>query len=151
MNVDATRLAALPALATLPLDAREALGALTTEETWPSDTVLFSEGDAPGDLYFVRRGRVLLTQRVDGRGASAVLTLSDGELLGWSALLRRPRVAGARTMTETTLWRFDASALLELCERDPRVGHRIMAIAFEELADRLHATRLQMLDVFGDR
>jgi hypothetical protein len=45
----------------------------------------------------------------------------------------------------------NASALLELCEHDPRVGHRVMALAFEEVADRLHATRLQLLDVFGSR
>ncbi len=92
-----------------------------------------------------------LTQRFEGRGTTAVLTLSDGELLGWIALLRRPRVASARALTETVLLRLDASALLELCEQDPRVGYRVMAIAFEEVADRLHATRLQLLDVFGSR
>lgn len=151
MTVESRTLASFPGLATLPADALTSIAALTSEERHRADSLLFTEGDAPGDLYWIVRGHVQLTQRFEGRGTTAVLTLSDGELLGWSALLRRPRVASARALTETVLLRMNASALLELCEQDPRIGHRVMALAFEEVADRLHATRLQLLDVFGSR
>ncbi len=151
VRVDAADLATFPPLAGLPRAALNEVAQVTSAEEHPADHAIFREGDPAGDLYVVRRGRVQLSQRFEGRGAVAVLTLSDGELLGWSALLRRPRVASARTLTPTTLWRFDTSALLELCEGDPRVGYRVMAMAFEELADRLYATRLQLLDVFGAR
>lgn len=151
MTVESQKLASFPGLATLPADALASIAALATEERHAPDSLVFTEGDAPGDLYWLVHGQVQLTQHFDGRGTTAVLTLSDGELLGWSALLRRRRVASARTLSETTLVRFDTSALLELCEHDARVGHRVMALAFEELADRLHATRLQLLDVYGSR
>ncbi|MEZ4252398.1 MAG: cyclic nucleotide-binding domain-containing protein [Polyangiales bacterium] len=144
-------LAQLPAFAGLDSAARDALAETVTARTLACDEVLFAEGDPPGDLFVIRRGHVQLTRRFDGRGDVVVATLADGELLGWTGLLRRTRVAGARALEETTLWCFRASSLLEVCERDPRVGYRIMSLAFEEVADRLHATRLQLLDVYGSR
>ena len=77
-----------------------------------------------------------------------MLSLRAGELLGWSALLRRPRVATARVVRDARLLRFPASPLLELCELDHDVGYALLRVAFEEVAERLHHTRLQLLDIF---
>ena len=110
---------------------------------------LFEEGDPPGDLYVMLDGRVTLCMRVPGRPDTCFLSLRAGELLGWSALLARPRVATARVMQTTRLLRLPASDVLELCESNEHVGYAIMRQAFEEMADRLHSTRLQLLDMFG--
>ncbi len=81
----------------------------------------------------------------------SVLSLRAGELLGWSALIGRARVATAIAVLPTELLRFPRSELLELCETDHHVGYTIMRQAFEEMADRLVQTRMQLLDVFGPR
>ncbi|GAB5545609.1 MAG: hypothetical protein SangKO_053690 [Sandaracinaceae bacterium] len=141
-------LAELSLFAGLSHEELSRLASLSEVEHWPAGHTLFTEGDAPGDLYVVREGRVTLCLRVPGKPDSCVLSLRGGELLGWSSLLRRRRVATARVVKDVELVRFGASALLELCEMDHDVGYALMRVAFEEVSDRLHQTRLQLLDIF---
>ncbi len=131
-------------------DARAALAEIAEMETFPAGAVLFRKGDPPGGVYLVIDGRVTLTMRAGG-GESAVLSLGTDELVGWSSLLHRSRVATATVSRAAQLVRISASALLELCERDPRVGYAIMAQAFEDVSDRLVDTRMQLLDLYGRR
>lgn len=112
---------------------------------------LFAEGDPPGDLYVVLSGRILLSVEVPGQPERSLMSLRPGDLLGWTALLGRARVATATAVLESEVLRLERSELLELCESDHHLGYAIMRQAFEEMADRLVATRLQMLDVFGPR
>jgi CRP-like cAMP-binding protein len=127
----------------------ERLAALATVELHDAGTTVFGDGDPPGDFYVLLDGRVTLCMRVPSRPETCFLSLRAGELLGWSALLCRRRVATARVVQPTRLLRLRASELLELCEQDHHVGYAIMKAAFEEMADRLQATRLQLLDMFG--
>lgn len=139
----------LALFASLRREEHETLAAMARIEAFPAGSAVFSEGDPPGDLYYLLEGRVTLCMRVPGRPDTCFLSLRHGELLGWSALLRRRRVATARVVAPSKLLRFEASALLDLCERDQAVGYVVMKQAFEELADRLGDTRLQLLDMFG--
>ncbi|HJL18782.1 MAG TPA: cyclic nucleotide-binding domain-containing protein [Sandaracinaceae bacterium LLY-WYZ-13_1] len=133
----------------LSRDEHERLAALAEVETFEAGTTVFDEGDPPGDLYVMLDGRVTLCMRVPGQPETCFLSLRSGELLGWSALLRRRRVATARVVQRAQLLRIGASGLLELCEEDHHVGYALMRQAFEEMADRLQGTRLQLLDMFG--
>ena len=141
--------AGLPIFAGLSREELERLADMAVEETFPAGSAVFSEGEPAGDLYVMLDGRVTLCMRVPGQPDTCFLSLRSGELLGWSALLARPRVATARVMRPTKLLRFPRSDLLELCETDHHVGYAIMRQAFEEIAERLQTTRLQLLDMFG--
>lgn len=141
--------ASLPLFATLTAEEQGRLAAMAERIDAAPGEILFTEGDPPGSVYVVVEGRLCLELELPGRGPTPLLTLGGGELLGWSSLLRRPRVATARIFKDATLLALPASELLMLCETDHRVGYAIMSAAFEELADRLVDTRLQMLDIFG--
>ncbi len=145
----AEQVAGLALFAGLRRDEQQRLANLALVESFPAGSTVFEEGDPPGDLYFLLEGRITLCMRVDGRPDTCFLSLRHGELLGWSALLKRRRVATARVVQPTTLLRFPASELLVLCEKDHDVGYCVMRQAFEEIADRLADTRLQLLDMFG--
>lgn len=129
----------------------ERLAAIARVERHDAGAQLFVEGDPPGDLYVVLDGRVLLSVKVPGEPERSLMSLRAGELLGWTALLGRRRVATATAVLDSEVLRLPRSDLLELCESDHDVGYAIMRQAFEEMADRLLATRLQLLDVFGPR
>lgn len=141
--------AALPLFAGLTEDELARLATMASYVSAPAGTALFQEGDPKGDLFVLLEGRVTLCMRVDGRADTCFLSLRAGELVGWSALLGRPRVATVRVVQPSKLLRLAASDLLELCESDHRIGYALMRQAFEAMADRLHTTRLQLLDIFG--
>lgn len=140
---------ALPLFRGLSRSDAEPLSTLARVVTVEAGDTLFAEGDPPGALYVVLEGRVTLCMRIPGRPDLCFLSLRGGELLGWSSLLARRRVATAHVAAPSRLLELPVSELLELCERDHHVGYRIMQRAFEEMADRLYATRLQLLDIFG--
>lgn len=150
MAVDPSVIAELPLFRRLGEEARAQLAALASLERRPSGHVVFREGDPPGDVYFVLEGRVTLTMG-SGPASSSVLSLGPDEILGWSSLLDRPRVATGVVAQAARLVRIPASGVLELCERDPRVGYVVMSQAFEQVADRLVDTRMQLLDLYGKR
>ena len=146
---NAADIAGLTLFAALDGEELAALAEMSRLERRAAGTVVFKEGDTSPDLYFVLEGCVALGTRVPGRGESNFLTLGPGDLMGWTALLRARRVATARVTASAQLLRIPASDLLELCERNHRVGYAVMTQAFEELAGRLQDTRLQLIDIFG--
>jgi len=111
--------------------------------------VVFREGMKSQHVYLVLEGRVALEIRVPGRGAVSIQTVSTGELLGWSPMLETsPMTATARAVNSTRLLVLHAPQLVALGEHNPRLGLELMRRTALALAQRLNATRLQLLDVY---
>jgi CRP-like cAMP-binding protein len=149
--VDPSLIGRIPAFAGLHSAEKRAIAAIAAEEKVSAGTVLFRESDPSDDLYFVLAGRVSLGMRAAGPGETIVLSLGPGELCGWSALLGGRRVATVRITEGGALLRLPGRALRDLCDADPRIGYAVMRQLFAALAQRLHDTRIQMLDVFGGK
>ncbi|MCC7474241.1 MAG: Crp/Fnr family transcriptional regulator [Pirellulales bacterium] len=113
--------------------------------------VVFREGDPADYLYLIAHGSVSLELCAPGTGCRQVLSLGAGELLGWSSLLGQARyTARARTPQAAQLVQLNVKQLLALCEHDPRFGYELMRRTAIALAKRLSATRIQLLNVYGD-
>jgi CRP-like cAMP-binding protein len=127
------------------------LAALCKPEEIAEGSVLFEEGSANPWLYVIVEGRVGLEMCVTARGCTRILTLERGDLLAWSAILGDGRMtATAIALLPTKVLKASAADLSALCEADHDFGYewmRAMAIA---LSKRLAATRLQLLDLYGD-
>jgi CRP-like cAMP-binding protein len=116
-----------------------------------ADTIIFREGDPAVAAYLVVEGIVSIEICAPGVGCRRISTISDGELLGWSPVLDRPQLtATARAATPVTLIEFPKRELLNLCEQSPRFGYLFMKGVALTLARRLSATRVQLLNIFGD-
>jgi CRP-like cAMP-binding protein len=117
---------------------------------FPVGKVIFREGETASQIYFVVSGSVSLEICAPGVGCKRILTVRDGDLLGWSPVLEQSRVtATARTLSPTRAVEINAGQILTLCEHNPRFGYIFMRRAALALAKRLSATRLQLLDVYG--
>lgn len=149
MGVDRGLIAVSRLFAPLAEEAQQALAELAEEVHVAEGGVILEEGQPATELFVVIAGRVSLCMKLVAGAESCFLTLGQGEMLGWSGLLGRRWVATARAVEPTTLLRFRASDLLSLCEQQHHVGYVVMSQAFEEVADRLQQTRLQLLDIFG--
>jgi CRP-like cAMP-binding protein len=139
----------LPLFTGLASEELKELAEMSEVVTVSAGNTLFVEGDPPGDIYVMLEGRITLSLRVPGRPETSFLSLHAGELIGWSSLLARPRVATARVVQSSRVLRLRGSDVLELCETNHDVGYAIMRQVFEEMADRLSTTRMQLLDMFG--
>jgi CRP/FNR family cyclic AMP-dependent transcriptional regulator len=113
--------------------------------------VIFRQGDPAQYVYLVASGSVSLEICAAGAGCRQILTLSPGELLGWSSVLEQlSYTARARAVSDTRLVEINIEQLLALCSRDPQFGFALMRQVAIALAKRLSATRMQLLDVYGD-
>jgi len=113
---------------------------------------LFREGDPADAFFLVRHGRVALELVEPGRPPVVFATLGEGEIVGASWLLPpyRWRFA-ARAVELTRAIGIDAACLRGKCEADHHLGYEMMKRFLPILVERLQATRLQILDVYGKR
>ena len=113
---------------------------------------LFHEGDSADWFYLIRHGRVALDVTTPGRPPTTFQTVGAGNIVGVSWLVPPYRwVYGAKAMELTRAIAMDAVCLRRKCEDDHDLGYDLMMRFMPVLIERLHATRLQILDVYGTR
>ena len=111
---------------------------------------IFREGQPADRFYAVRHGRVALEVYVPGRGGVAIQTVGPGEVLGWSWLFPPYQWHfDARALELTRALAFDGTCIRTKCETDHRLGYELMKRLALVFTQRLEASRLQLLDVYG--
>jgi CRP-like cAMP-binding protein len=113
------------------------------------DTI-FRQGEEADHLYLIREGRVALEIPDSGRGPIIVQTLREGDVLGWSWAITPHRWHfDSRALELTRAIALDGKCLREKCETDHDLGYEVMRRVTHVMEQRLQATRLQLLDVYG--
>lgn len=136
---------------TLPADVLERLAALAVLRGYPAHSVVFREGTQNDDMMIVAIGSLALEMHVPGRGNVRILSVGPGDMVAWSALVGSRRMTtSAVALEDTQVVCLPAAEVLEICQADPTFGYDLMSKVAHALADRLVATRLQLLDLFAD-
>jgi CRP-like cAMP-binding protein len=117
--------------------------------TVAAGTVLFAEGQLHTDIHFVESGTIALEMVTRQCGKQRILTVGEGDLLAWSALLGDGRMtATAIATTDASMITLSGECLQKLCDSDRDVGYVVMQSVARMISRRLLATRLQLLDLF---
>jgi CRP/FNR family transcriptional regulator, cyclic AMP receptor protein len=115
-----------------------------------ADAHLFHAEDPADWIYLVRHGQVALEMVTPGRGAVTFETLGEGEIVGLTWLLPPYRWGyDARAIELTRAIALDAKCLRDKCEADHDLGYALLKRFLPVLVQRLQATRLQNLDIYG--
>jgi CRP-like cAMP-binding protein len=115
-----------------------------------SGQYLFHEGEPANEFYLLRSGRISLGVNAPGRGTLVLQTLSAHDIVGVSWLIPPYRWAyDARAIELTRAIALDGACLRQKCEADHDLGYELMKRFVPVLVQRLQASRLQMLDVYG--
>ena len=150
MQTVAELVAAAPAFAGMSAGHLELVAGCAQNRVFERDEYLMRDGDPADSFFLIRTGRVTLETHVPQRGAMAVETIDEGDLLGWSWLVPPYRVHfDARATGAVHAIHFDAACLREKCDRDPVLGYELMRRFIPVIVERLQATRIQMLDIYG--
>lgn len=119
-------------------------------EAFREGTQIATEGSPADRFYLIRKGRVAIETYTPARKAMRLQTLEDGEILGWSWLFPPYQWNfDARALTDVRTITLDGRCLQDKCENDPRLGFELMKRFARIMTQRLRATRMQLLDVYG--
>jgi len=111
--------------------------------------VICRHGEDAGCFYLIRHGRVAIELEVMGRGTITVQTAEQGDILGWSWLIRPYRWNfDARAVETTRAIAMDGTCLRTKSEADHHLGYELLNRFVRVLAGQLEATRIQLLDLY---
>ncbi len=128
----------------------ELIAGCGTNTVFAAGEYIFREGDPAETFYLVRHGRVLLETFVPGRGALTIQTIDEGDVLGWSWLFPPFRWHyDARALDTVRAVAFDGACLRGKCDVDHELGYALLLRFSPVMLERLQATRLQLMDVYG--
>jgi CRP-like cAMP-binding protein len=125
------------------------LAAMAGEVTFAPGELIFREGDRSSLFYLLVSGNVALEVHPAGRPVR-VATLVAGEVLGWSSVTgENDKQFQARALEEVHALAFDGARLRHACEQDYAFGFWFMRAILNVMAERLHAIRAQLLDIYS--
>jgi CRP-like cAMP-binding protein len=124
--------------------------------TWASQahfrasTRIFSEGGRADRFWLLISGHVQLDSAAPGGRRMVVESLGPGAVLGWSWLFPPHEWHfGAVAVAPTQTVEFDGPGVRRLCDADPELGYVLTRRFCHVVIDRLQATRVRLLDLYG--
>jgi len=117
----------------------------------------FNQGDylaraeTPANAFYViLKGQIAIELAIAGKGALIIQTLLPNELFGWSWIFPpfQWQFDGRATQPVKALV-FNGACLRAKCDADPELGYTLMKLFAQLMTNRLKATRLQLLDIYG--
>ena len=124
------------------------LSAMSSEVHFQPGELIFREGDHSSFFYLLVSGNVALEVVAPGHPVR-IATLVSGEVLGWSSVTGDTgKQFQARALEEVHALAFDGTRLRHACEGDFAFGFAFMRAILTVMAERLHAIRVQLLDVY---
>jgi CRP/FNR family cyclic AMP-dependent transcriptional regulator len=129
----------------------ETIARCSTTAGFEEGEYVFREGQPADVFYLLRRGAVVLETFVPARGPVRLTTIHEGDVLGWSWLFAPYRWHfDARALEPVRAVAFDGACLRDKCRDDHDLGFELLQRFAEVIVSRLQASRLQLLDVYGD-
>ena len=131
-------------------DLLQMIASCAGEVHFDAGRMIYLEGDEANQTHLLRNGRVAIEIFAPQRGSLIIQTLGPGDVLGWSWLFPPfRRRFDARAIEPTKAIALDGKILRERAEENPRLGYDLLKRFSRVVLERLQATRLQLLDVYG--
>ena len=111
---------------------------------------LFREGDSADTFYVLRHGAIALEAHAPAGPPLTIETMHAGDVVGWSWLVPPYRWHfDGRVVEDVRAIGFDAACLRGKADADPALGYELLRRFAGLMLERLQATRLRLLDLYG--
>ncbi len=139
-----------PLLAGLPGEAVGQVAGCARNVAFGAGELLVAEGEPADALYLIRRGRVAIEVFSPGGGPEVIETVGPRGVVGWSWLFPPYRYHfDARALGPVGAVAVDGACLRGKADADPALGYALMTRVSGLLLERLQATRVRLLDLYG--
>lgn len=129
---------------------RARIAPCATPTVFVTGQTVFHEGGDANAFHIIRVGTVVLEVMIPGRGMISLQSLHDGDVLGWSWITPPHRwTFSARALSPVQTLAISAPGLRALMDADHELAYHLLKHITATMADRLHAARLQMLDLYA--
>ena len=126
------------------------LAQFTYEDVLEGNDYVFHAGEPADHCYLIRDGLVSLEVYDPRRGGLTLEKLGINRVLGWSWLIP-PHLwtFDARAINRTTVLALDAARFRKAMDADHELGYHMLKRFTVVFADRLRASRSQMMHTYG--
>jgi CRP/FNR family cyclic AMP-dependent transcriptional regulator len=112
---------------------------------------IFREGEEADRFFIIREGKVAIEIPAGRRKTITIETLGPDDVLGWSWMVSPYRWRfTARVVEATRAIALDAACLRGKCQADHELGYEMLNRVLQVVEQRLQATRMQLIDVYGE-
>lgn len=140
-----------PLFSGLPTSSTDLVAGCARNVAIPAGRLLLAEGESADTFFLLRRGHVAIEVHSPGRGPLVIETVGPGAVVGWSWLVPPYRwTFDARAREDVGAIAIDGACLRAKAESDPAFGYALLTQVASHLLGRLQATRLRLLDLYGD-
>lgn len=129
----------------------ELLSAHAAVRALAADQFLIRQGEAADHFYLLLSGRVAVELVARPQRVLRIETVSAGDVVGWSWLIAPYRWQfDVCAIAATRVVALEAAALRRVCATDQALAAEMQRRLLTTVSRRLAATRLQLIDVYGD-
>ena len=137
-------------LAGLPSEAIDLVADLARPVTFGSGVLLLREGSPADVAYFLTRGHVAIEIHAPNRGPMVVETIESGQVVGLSWVAPPYSYQfDARAIDAVEAVAVDTASLRAALAQHPLLGFLFLDRLSAVILERLQATRLRLLDLYG--
>ncbi len=121
---------------------------LCSERAYEEGSVIFTIGGSAKDVYLLKAGKVDIQiefKIYENEIRATVYTVGKGEIFGWSTLVPPHRLtASARCEGKADVITINGKALMELLEKETRIGYVLMKNLSALISSRLASTTIAL-------
>jgi CRP-like cAMP-binding protein len=119
---------------------------MVDEVLFPVNTVIFDQDQYADFFYMLRQGEVEIRYKPYDGPFLKVATLTEGEVFGWSSVLRHEcYTSAAISVMESCTYRIAGAALARLCGDHPATGLILLERLSQVISSRLNATQSEVI------
>jgi len=145
-------LAEHPFFKELPKEYLELVVGCASNVRFDAGKTIFREGEEANQFYLIRTGKVTVELMSPSKGPVIIETVTAGQILGWSWLI--PPYTwhfNSKAVELTRTIALDGKCLRTKCENDHHLGFELLKRFSDIMVRNFEASRLQLLDLYGDR
>ncbi len=126
------------------------IAAMCKEQSLAAGEIYLEDGKSDNQVHLILSGKIAAVTHIPNvtflKSEIILDALHEGDVFGWSSLLKSTSTATLRVLNDTIIMNLSANDLLELCEKEYHIGYIVMHNLSALIASKLKRNRMAILN-----